>query len=259
MKQQITKCAFGRRVAMGAMAVFTAVTAYAAQPPVQPLEPAGKANVTYDSLVISRHPNGCTKGKESYQYTGIYINSNGTFGSPSSLCSQPRKNGNESGYDLIFYHQFTADACMYDSQVAFPFFVCNTSTVKIRDTGEVGWNNFLNYTESTEVDDPDFYFDFDSILYVCTDGETAGLLKHGPVYNYIQDHTEGQYPGRKGFVIGNKMQQTKDPLSPDDQRIYLIQKSNTNRKYLFMVKRFKNASGSGPEAQQMTIVVRWLN
>jgi hypothetical protein len=240
---------------MGAMAVFTAVTAYAVQPPVQPLEPAGKANVTYDSLVISRHPNGCTKGNESYQYLGININSNGTFAAPSSLCHQPRDNGNESGCDLVFYHQFTADACMYDSQVAFPFFVCNTTTVSILEIpGRTGWDAFLNYTrKNSDIPKPDFYFDFDSILHVCT-GETAGLLKRYPVYSYIQDHTEGQYPGRTGFVIGNKMQQTEYPLTPQDQHIYLIKK--INKYFLFMVKRFKNDSGSGPEAQQMTIVVR---
>jgi hypothetical protein len=240
------------------MAVFTAVTAYAAQPPVQPLEPAGKANVTYDSLVISRHPAGCTKGKETYQYTGINITSSGIFEPTVSLCGQSRRNGNESGYDLIFYHQFTADDCMYNSQEALPFFICNTQKVKIVDTHLTGWSAFLSYNKRPQdIPQPDLYFEFDSILHVCTDGAT-GYLERYPVYRYIWHHmSTDPLDKREGFVIGNRMQQVPDVLSPEGQHIYLIQK--VTRYYLFMVKRFKNASGSGPEAQCMTIVVRPLN
>ncbi|MDR3126870.1 MAG: hypothetical protein LBU08_00070 [Tannerellaceae bacterium] len=239
MKKMVS-LAFFRKGLLACVALAGAVNLFAVSPE-SPLTPP-KA-VTYDSLIISRHPS-CPGGLYSdfYNLTGINISSAGKFEKPVECLD--RVSSRTTPYDLFFYNEFAFVGCDMGEEEAFPFMISNGSRVSIDFVG-VGWEFFLNYTSGPVSPKLEANIDFfASTACRCDDAEK--LLDYNKATNYLNT---------RAVLIGRRIQEG-DPYTPDDQRVYILQKDGN--KFLFMVKRFKN-SVNPPNARYMTIVVRKLN
>lgn len=222
------------------VALVGAANLFAANP-ANPVSPKPKA-VTYDSLVISRHP-ACPNGPYTspYALTGITFSSAGKFGKVAECLD--RDSSYTLPYELFFYNEFAYHNCDPGDDQAFPFMISNGARSSVAFVG-IGWDVFLNYTFSPEQTMQEQNIDFFATdEYRCKNLATK-LLNFDLADEFLKT---------ENIAIGRNIQ-TTDPDTPNLQNVYLLYVSSYRSNFLFMVKSFKNSD----VPQHMTLVLRKL-
>lgn len=167
-------------------------------------------------------------------------------GSTVSTCS--------SNYDMYFYNEKTDSACAGTKISGQPLLILDSTLVQAYyvGTGEDTFNSYTCFNTSCSLTwDSDNCFTLPlGTEYRCSASCTSALCKDTVTYlsdNYMQ--------------IGNRFQQVTDPVSPDEQRVYLLKIYDDDEEtfyyYVFMVYKFQNALT--PKSEKMKMVIKYRN